>query len=70
MDTASPHIILLKVAAFFNSEEKNRLLMANTLTSNSTADNKVNKWVTSGDIESSQGQAILRSEPLTERKAF
>lgn len=44
--------------------------MANTLTSNSTADNEVNKWVTSGNTESTQGHAILRSEPQTERKAF
>lgn len=71
MDTVSPHIILLKVGAFFNSvEKKNKLLMAETLTSNSTADNKVNKWVTSGNTGSRQGQAILRSEPLTERKTF
>ena len=44
-------------------EKKNKLLMAKTLTSKSAADNKVNKWVTSGNTGSRQGQPILRSEP-------
>ena len=39
------------------------MLMAKTLTSKSAADNKVNKWVTSGNTGSRQGQPILRSEP-------
>lgn len=44
--------------------------MAKALTSNSTADKEVNKWVTSGNTRSRQGQAILRSEPPTEHKVF
>lgn len=44
--------------------------MAKIITSNRAAGSKLNKWVTSGDTGSRQGQAILTSEPITKCKAF